>query len=155
MADPTWRPLREGLPYDVSDDGQVRSRRTGRLLVQHERNGAQRVRLWDDGEPATRSVHVLMAQAFLPDPAPRDGGRDVAFRDGDRLNMRVENLEWISHTESVRRGRMWQKERTHCRWGHEYTPENTGWRPHRFVNGLPRNPSRVCLTCKRDASTTG
>lgn len=33
------------------------------------------------------------------------------------------------------------KGRTHCRNGHEYTPENTYWAPSGY---------RVCLTCRRE-----
>lgn len=43
--------------------------------------------------------------------------------------------------DSVAKGRHWEKNRTHCPYGHEYTPENT------YVN--PRG-WRVCITCRRN-----
>lgn len=37
----------------------------------------------------------------------------------------VEHLELVTHTENIRRGRNYQREQTHCKRGHEFTPENT------------------------------
>ena len=40
----------------------------------------------------------------------------------------------------------WPKQ-THCKHGHEYTPENTYWHPHSDGN---QTPVRRCRTCNRE-----
>lgn len=35
------------------------------------------------------------------------------------------HLEAVTQAENVRRGRSFWAQRTHCKWGHEFTPENT------------------------------
>lgn len=50
------------------------------------------------------------------------------------------HLEPVTHTENMRRGR-WGKA-THCIWGHEYTPENTGIGTSR---GRPQRYCKICL----------
>lgn len=54
------------------------------------------------------------------------------------------HLEEVTHEENVRRG-LWgnyQREKTHCPQGHEYTPENTYRPPSRPYN-------RTCRECRR------
>lgn len=62
------------------------------------------------------------------------------------LHRRCQNpahLEPVSVTENNRRDR---ERRTHCRRGHEFTPENTIWR--RDTRGY--RDQRFCRTCHRD-----
>lgn len=49
------------------------------------------------------------------------------------------HLEPVTQTENIRRG-LCGELKTHCKRGHEFTPENTYLRP---------NGARVCRTCKR------
>ena len=58
------------------------------------------------------------------------------------------HLEPVTQAENVFRG---FRKRTHCRNGHEYTPENIYWK--KGYNGFnPANPEgmlRVCRTCAK------
>jgi hypothetical protein len=57
------------------------------------------------------------------------------------------HLEAVSHAENVRRGKLgaFWRDRTHCKNGHAFTPENTSpLRERGKVVG------RCCLACKRD-----
>lgn len=55
-------------------------------------NGNRVVTLHDErGEPRTRLVAELVLEAFV---GPRPAGHVVHFKDGDRLNCDLSNLEW-------------------------------------------------------------
>jgi len=45
-------------------------------------------------------AHRLVAMAYIPNP---DGLTDVNHIDGDKLNNCVSNLEWVTHSENVRK----------------------------------------------------
>jgi len=56
-----------------------------------------------------------------------------------------EHLEAVTPQENTLRGvgpTARQAKQTHCKWGHEFTPENT------YTGGSP--PGRRCRTCRRD-----
>jgi hypothetical protein len=65
--------------------------------------------------------------------------------DGDPANNRVGNLRWDTRSsnnlDAVRHGTHWAAKKTHCKHGHEFTPENTG------VQAGGRG--RRCRTCVR------
>lgn len=70
--------------------------------------------------PRMKSVGVsrLMAAAFIPNP---NDWSEVEFIDGDKDNLRVDNLKWVIHNPSARR-------RTGYRYylSHKDDP-NSGW----------------------------
>ena len=107
----TWRPI-PGFPqYDVSDAGNVRSRRVpidGRrshrklphLMTPYvNKLGYRQVILLKPNrtKPYRRFVHRLVAMTFLPNP---DSLSDVAHEDGVPGHDHVSNLRWASHTSN-------------------------------------------------------
>ena len=46
----------------------------------------------------TRSVHILVAKAFLP-PPPSDEHTEVTHKDGDPANNRADNLAWVTRSD--------------------------------------------------------
>ena len=88
----TWRKI-AGSQYLVSNEGRIKSLRSGRILKPwlNCATGYPQVRI---GGRKKHSVHRLVACAFLgefPDLF-------VNHKDGSRTNNNVENLEWVTRT---------------------------------------------------------
>ena len=102
-----WRPVvgYEGL-YEVSNTGRVRSLdryvrsksksyrlQKGSILSPSTSNGYLYVILQASQVTRKFRIHRLVAQAFLPNP---DNLPQVNHKDEDKLNNRVDNLEWCT-----------------------------------------------------------
>lgn len=99
--------------YEVSSLGRVRRRarstvdRAGRLRAWGERllnpsvrrNGYRALMLSRSDVKVNAYVHHLVAHAFI---GPRPPGMWINHIDGDKLNNRVENLEYVTVTENNR-----------------------------------------------------
>lgn len=88
-----WRPIENFPEYSVSNFGNVRTNKTGRILALSENQfGLLQVGLMRDGEQKHRSVPLLVAKAFIPQPT---GPFDTPINlDGNRHNNHVDNLAW-------------------------------------------------------------
>lgn len=95
-----WKPV-AGWPYEVSDQGRVRrsgpARRTRVGLIRKSNPNADGyliMTITRDRFKVTARVHTLVADAFL---GPRPPDLEVNHRDGNKLNNRADNLEYVSH----------------------------------------------------------
>lgn len=144
-----WRPI-PGYEtnYLISSLGRVwstpRPRTAGGFRKPSlDKYGYPKLSLCGFGRERTFKVHVLVALAFF---GPRPSGMQIRHLDGDVANPSASNLAYGTPSEngldSVRHGtNIWSK-RTHCRQGHEYTPDNIMWCGTR----------RQCRICKRETS---
>lgn len=142
-----WMPIvgYEGL-YQVSDKGGINTRdRRGEWVpraLNSDKNGYQRVTLSMSGRKSSRLIHHLVLEAFV---GPRPEGMECRHLNGDPSDNRLENLEWGTSSENtfdvVRHGNHPGAKKTHCKHGHEFTPENT----------MPQTGGgRACRTCNRE-----
>ena len=93
-----------GGKYYVSDKGRVFSTFYRReLATECNRCGYKRVWLKLGKEYVRKSVHRLVALAFIGDPPI---GLLVNHKDGNRLNNSASNLEYVTCSENVRHGKL-------------------------------------------------
>lgn len=96
-----WRSYRNQSKYDVSNEGRVRNSRTGRILKQTTNDrGYKTVTFRVGDERRTYRVSRLVAETFI------DGeydGMDVTYIDGNKENVRLDNLEYRTRGEIIRK----------------------------------------------------
>lgn len=98
-----WKPVVgfEGY-YLVSDSGQVWSLYRHRALKPTiDKYGYEKVGLFDGHKACHRTVHRLVAQAFIPNPNDLP---TVNHINEDKTDNRVSNLEWASVADNDNHG---------------------------------------------------
>lgn len=89
-----WVEIADFPGYSVSDGGQVLKEKTGlHVAVTKKAAGYPMVGLMLDGVQYKRSLPLLVARAFLPEP-PNESYDSPIQLDGDRGNCRSSNLMW-------------------------------------------------------------
>lgn len=141
-----WMPVvgYENL-YQVNDHGELETKdRRGEWApkaVSTDKNGYKRVTLSRDGKKRNRLVHHLVLEAFI---GPRSDGMECRHLNGQPGDNRLENLQWGTSSENsfdvVQHGNHHSAKKTHCKNGHEFTPENT----------IPNGTGRGCRTCNNE-----
>lgn len=82
--------------YEVSNKGQVRIKKTQRVLCPSLRGrGYEAINLHKDGKQHQKYIHRLVAEAFIDNP---DNLPCVNHKDENKTNNQVSNLEWCSYS---------------------------------------------------------
>ena len=99
-----WRKIEGFEKYEVSNLGRVRSlnyRQTGEsktLRLCKNSTGYLHVDLYKNGNRYYKKVHRLVANAFIPNI---DNKPQINHIDGNKINNRVDNLEWVTASENI------------------------------------------------------
>lgn len=101
VAEERWLPVAEFPAYEVSDQGRVRSKKTGRVLrpARINRVGHMQVKLFDGrNNQHGRLVHRLVLEAFVGACPVGMIARHVDERDPS--NNALANLAWGTYAEN-------------------------------------------------------
>lgn len=97
----TWKPISdyEGL-YEISNYGRVKTLFKGVSKIRKQvfsNPGYFGLVLYKNNFPQSARIHVLVAQAFVPNPENKPV---VNHKDANRRNNQVSNLEWVTQLEN-------------------------------------------------------
>ena len=87
-----WKQFRN-TNYEASTDGQIRNKKTGKIMRQRNDNGYKRIDMQVDKKGVSFKVHRIIAEVFF---RPGELGEQVDHIDRDRSNNKVENLRWVT-----------------------------------------------------------
>lgn len=84
--------------YSINENGDVRNDKTGHIKIPfvNKANGYKTVDLWEDGKSHKKTIHRLLAEAFIPNPENKP---TVDHIDGNRQNNSLSNLRWATYSE--------------------------------------------------------
>lgn len=94
-----WKQFRDSN-YRVSDQGQIKNK-DGRVMKARVNCGYMQINLHLEKGTKGKNfmVHRLVAQIFIPNPEEKPY---VNHKDGNRVNNKADNLEWVTHSENIR-----------------------------------------------------
>lgn len=106
-----WTQARGFENYEVSSEGRVRNKSSGRILRTYvDKKGDERVSLKEGGKKYNRKVSRMTAEAFVETD---DYRLDVGHRDGNKEKNRADNLVWRTRSESIRNTYIRGREQLH------------------------------------------
>lgn len=97
----TWKKITDYPNYSVSDEGRVRNDKTGKIKAikpDGQRKNYRAVCLYKNSQGKCKRLHRLVAEAFIDNPSNKP---DVNHKDGNPLNNRSGNLEWVTKSENM------------------------------------------------------
>lgn len=103
MTNEIWKTVKDYENYEVSNLGNVRSKKTGKILrPAPQQSGYLLVCLCKNGKGKTFPVHRLVLQTF--EPIDDNDYLEANHINYNKLDNRLENLEWVTHSANVLHG---------------------------------------------------
>ena len=120
-----WKNVNEYENYEISNQGKIRSKASGKILVQRLNNmGYYRVALWNCGKQKHHLVHRLLATHFINNP---DNLKVVDHVDLNPKNNDLSNLRFCTTRQNNINKRTY-KNNTSGSVGIDYIKRDNVWR---------------------------
>jgi len=137
-----------GYPnYQISNFGNCKNVSTGLILKPGLRSGYKFVNLWSDGDKGIKSIHKMVALAFILNP---ENKRCVDHIDHDKTNNNVSNLRYATDSEN-RQNVSITSNNTSGVVGVTFRSDNNKWKA--FISINQKQKHLGCFTLKEDAIT--
>jgi hypothetical protein len=99
-------PIEGCPPYEISRNGEIRSKKTGLVVKWQKMGDVQGVTLFCGEEVRragqTKYVHRLLAETFLEKPVGWDSTWKATFKNNDKTDLSLSNLAWMTRREAYK-----------------------------------------------------
>ena len=89
-----------GADYTVTSEGKVFGKFGQPIKLRPNTSGYASFTAGRKGRRINVTIHRLVAESFLPNP---NNLPEVDHKDSNRMNASLDNLEWVSHAENIKR----------------------------------------------------
>ena len=128
-----WKSIEGYDFYEVSDNGNVRNAKTGRILkATVDGCGYYKVRLCINSKATTKRIHRLVADAFIDNP---ENKTCVDHIDNIRKNNHVSNLRFATNKENSQNRKI-SKRNTSGIKGISYYKGSKKWQAYINIDGI-------------------
>jgi hypothetical protein len=119
--------------YEVSNFGNVRNKKTEKLLKQSfDKDGYCKVNLRENSKTTTLRIHRLVAFAFIDNP---DEKPFIDHVDNNRANNHVRNLRWATLNENNHNSKL-SKTNTSGNKGVNFNKHQNKWHARIQIDGI-------------------
>lgn len=155
-----WKEI-DGFPdYEVSNLGRVCSfkKKYPRIMKPGKSSsGYLQVILYTGGKGVRKTIHRLVAEAFVPNPENKP---EVNHIDEDKKNNVAENLEWVTRRENNNHGTRNRRDaETKRKAVVQYTTKGVFLAEYPSIKEAGRvtgiNKSHICQVCRGKEKTAG
>jgi len=126
MSEEVWKTLENFSNYEISSFGNLRNKKTTKILKPTIKSGYLCISLYNDNcDRKSIKTHRLVALTFIPNP---ENKYSVIHIDHDNSNNNISNLEWATATEHNKHKRKPTKEK------YELVSSRAVWRIDKDTN---------------------
>jgi hypothetical protein len=100
MEQEYFKPIKNFETYGISNLGNVKDYRNGKILNQYPNENAGgylQVQIKNQEGVFSKRVHRIVAENFIDNP---NNLEEVDHKDRNRLNNRLDNLRWVSRSDN-------------------------------------------------------
>ena len=129
-----WKKVAGFETYSVSDRGNVRNDKTGRILKPGtSSNGYLSVVLRKQKKSCPKNIHRIVASAFLPNPNKK---KLVDHIDNNETNNKLINLRWATTSENAQNAKL-------------STKNTSGTKGVHYVKKTNKRAAQICINGKQ------